>query len=1313
MKRIIFFLFCGLCFTKINTYAQCEDQFGNVTFTTANTFNINGSSNVTISAAGTYLIYGNGTASARTVTVNLTSATTVANIYLCNVNIEATATATAFTITRGTVNLYLGGTNTLTSGGTSAGLQVISGTTGGILTINGPGKLTATGGSSGGAGIGGNATASHGPITIRSGEIIAIGGGGAAYPGGAGIGGGGGGTSNNTNGANGGTITISGGTVTATGGSSSATSNMGGGAGIGGGGGNRTSGGTVGTVSITGGVVTVTGGTGPSGKGAGIGAGGGNGSNGTENGSLSSASITPSGSISVLQGTSSRLTASATVTPPRVLNYQWYRNTSASNTGGTSIPGATSATYNIPTNVTGIFYYYCVISAGNFTPSSTSAVTVTVAKPNVAQEPVIADDSPANLSVFVGDKDDDEDGVVLAVEASITDGGKLTYQWYEAVDEDDEDGIPVGDETEDSYIVVPTDAAKTYYYYVVVTNTNQYVDVDENKTRSVTSGIAKVVVSKHECDIEVSVDPVEIDYSGRTIDLTAIDDLFKVPDGAGARTYTLKTGAPGSITGSILTITALGTFEITLATAESPSHEAGGPVTAKLEILPKTLTITGSFTATGRPYNGSKEVELSGDATLDVDGIIVGDNVALSTPRIGLMNDANADVNKPVLVKLSGDHSQFYTLPVPGLSVDIARKEVEIRGLIAKVFGKDDIDFDNLYLFEIVTGDDVKIDHDLVEVTYVTENYGDDNEISFTGNFGLKGDDAGNYTIKLPVTIKGRLTWAKQADLVITPGNNLEINVDVPTQLTVSGGSSNEPLEITFDDTYVNAVVAGDKINVTAKSIVESTLLNVIMPGKNQQWEPVSETVTIKVNKGTKPFPSTGPLSATYREGLTLNNVTFTNTAYKWKDPTISLSAGDNQKFTATYTDPSGNYEPVDDLVTVNVAKATIVISDDVKSIEKDVVFNNTQSQSVTILEAKVGNNNELLSGKIPNGVIPTYEAGNPVGDDIINTRSVTNGVLTFTVKQGSQAGKEAKIPVVLSFTNYLSITVNVVVKLIPETTIPVTGVTLNKDKLELEKGKEETLVATVVPANATNKNVTWKSDKEAVATVDNNGKIKAISEGKATITVTTVDGGKEAKCEVTVSDPSLVEAAKPVIDKQPVSAIVDADKTHDLTVEASVTDKGTLSYQWFTNDKNSIEGGTAIKDATDATYAAPIDKPGTYYFYVVVTNTLTVNNVEKTASTTSSVATLTVKEAPKPTGEIDVLSPNLNIYPNPFEAELRIIDAEGCTLRVVSGSGAVVHSQKITSPDETVRLEQLPVGLYFFHLEKGSQSKTIKVIKN
>lgn len=85
-------------------------------------------------------------------------------------------------------------------------------------------------------------------------------------------------------------------------------------------------------------------------------------------------------------------------------------------------------------------------------------------------------------------------------------------------------------------------------------------------------------------------------------------------------------------------------------------------------------------------------------------------------------------------------------------------------------------------------------------------------------------------------------------------------------------------------------------------------------------------------------------------------------------------------------------------------------------------------------------------------------------------------------------------------------------------TEVSVTSVSLNKSTLDIKVGETATLTATINPTNATNKNVTWESDNTQIATVDTAGKVTAIKEGTAKITVKTKDGNYTATCIVTAS---------------------------------------------------------------------------------------------------------------------------------------------------------------------------------------------------
>ncbi len=83
---------------------------------------------------------------------------------------------------------------------------------------------------------------------------------------------------------------------------------------------------------------------------------------------------------------------------------------------------------------------------------------------------------------------------------------------------------------------------------------------------------------------------------------------------------------------------------------------------------------------------------------------------------------------------------------------------------------------------------------------------------------------------------------------------------------------------------------------------------------------------------------------------------------------------------------------------------------------------------------------------------------------------------------------------------------------------VAVTGVNVSPSTVSIETSATSQLTANVVPANATNKAVTWTSSNTSVATVSSYGLVTGIAEGTATITVTTSDGGYTASCVVTVS---------------------------------------------------------------------------------------------------------------------------------------------------------------------------------------------------
>lgn len=92
------------------------------------------------------------------------------------------------------------------------------------------------------------------------------------------------------------------------------------------------------------------------------------------------------------------------------------------------------------------------------------------------------------------------------------------------------------------------------------------------------------------------------------------------------------------------------------------------------------------------------------------------------------------------------------------------------------------------------------------------------------------------------------------------------------------------------------------------------------------------------------------------------------------------------------------------------------------------------------------------------------------------------------------------------------------------DTIIEVTSIQLSDNALTLEEGNTETLIYTILPSNATNKDVTWDSDNKEVATVSSTGVITALKEGVANISATSNSGNKTATCKVTVVPKAAID---------------------------------------------------------------------------------------------------------------------------------------------------------------------------------------------
>lgn len=163
--------------------------------------------------------------------------------------------------------------------------------------------------------------------------------------------------------------------------------------------------------------------------------------------------------------------------------------------------------------------------------------------------------------------------------------------------------------------------------------------------------------------------------------------------------------------------------------------------------------------------------------------------------------------------------------------------------------------------------------------------------------------------------------------------------------------------------------------------------------------------------------------------------------------------------------------------------------------------------------------------------------------------------------------------------------------------TRPVESISLNLKELTFENWDEQPLHVNFVPTNATNRNVTWKSDNESVATVSKGGTVTPVSNGTANITATTEDGNYTATCKVTVEIPELTLS----LDKTELT-LTQTEEQQKLTATVSDPEE---KVTWLSSDP----------------FVATVTRDGTVTAIANGTATITASAGDKTVSCTVEVA--------------------------------------------------------------------------------------------
>ena len=195
-------------------------------------------------------------------------------------------------------------------------------------------------------------------------------------------------------------------------------------------------------------------------------------------------------------------------------------------------------------------------------------------------------------------------------------------------------------------------------------------------------------------------------------------------------------------------------------------------------------------------------------------------------------------------------------------------------------------------------------------------------------------------------------------------------------------------------------------------------------------------------------------------------------------------------------------------------------------------------------------------------------------------------------------------------------------------------------------------------------------------------------------------DGKKTAQTvsqavSVMVTEPRkiTVDAEKPVIEWISGGGTFNQADEAMLEVKATVTDGGTLSYQWYRSEDGTTEKGTALDGATENTYYPSTDVVGTAYYYCAVTNTNEQADGEKTARVFSDPVQVTVEE--------------WGVDPSSDPGE-ETVDAEKPVIEWISGGGTFDQTDQATLEVKAAVNDGGTLSYQWYRSEDGTTEKGI-----
>ena len=275
------------------------------------------------------------------------------------------------------------------------------------------------------------------------------------------------------------------------------------------------------------------------------------------------------------------------------------------------------------------------------------------------------------------------------------------------------------------------------------------------------------------------------------------------------------------------------------------------------------------------------------------------------------------------------------------------------------------------------------------------------------------------------------------------------------------------------------------------------------------------------------------------------------------------------------------------------------------KYVDSNGKWDRSKKKTVALKSISLNKNNLSLTEGDKSMLTVTYNPKNTTVSKAVSWTSSNTKVAT--VKNGTVLAKGAGTATITAMVNGKKATCAVTVK---KKEIPLQSISLNNTSLKLEKGQTDTLKVTYSPSNTTdNKDITWTSSDETIATVKN-GIVTAVSDGTATITAAV--GKKSASCKIKVYTPVPLDSIS--LSEQNLNwDITLQDETTLIVTYDPVDTTDDKKVTWSSSDENVVRVTGTGEDQETALVVA--EGPGTATITAKVGNKKAECKVDFTAS--------------------------------------------------------------------------------------------------